>query len=97
MELFIAGLNRMTKVRLIRDGRFWWCEGVEFDYGAQGDNRAEALWNFKLGFQRTIELNLERGRSIDWIKDKWKWSRVIVKVPGPIVQRIERHSPKVGI
>lgn len=96
LKVYIAGFGA-TDVRIIRDGDYYWCEGIEYDYGAQGDDQMEALRNFTIGLERTIELNVERGRSIDWIKEKMAWSRVVVKVPGPIVQRIERHSPKVGI
>jgi hypothetical protein len=86
MTIYIDGFGR-TEVKLIRDGRSWWCEGVEYDYGAQGDNRAEALWHFKIGFQRTIQLNIERNGFMDWAK----WRRlpeVVVQVPGPIVERV---------
>lgn len=93
-NIYIDGLGR-TLVRFIRDGRFWVCEGVEFDYLAQGNNRAEAMYHFKIGFQSTIQQNIKKFGKMDW--DKWRWPKVVVKVPGPIVQRIERRSPKPGI
>ena len=91
-NIYIDGLGR-TPVRFIRDGRFWVCEGVEFDYLAQGDSKAEAMFHFKIGFQRTIQLNIEKFGKMDW--SKWKYPTFVVKVPGPIVQRIERHGPNV--
>jgi hypothetical protein len=92
LKTYIEGFGAVD-VRIIRDGDYSWCEGVEYDYGAQGDDHMEALRNFTIGLERTIELNKERGRSIDWIKKKMRWSGMTVKVPGPIVQRIEQFGP----
>jgi hypothetical protein len=89
INIYIDGLGR-TNVRFIRDGRFWVCEGVEYDYLAQGDNKAEALFHFKIGFQRTIQLNIERFGKFD--ESKWKRG-IEVKVPGLIVQRLKNVVP----
>ena len=80
-----------TNVRLIPDGNFWWCEGVDWDYGAQGDTRDQALINFKRGFERTIELNIKKFGKFD--KSKWKRG-ISVKVPDSIFQRIK--CPGIG-
>lgn len=94
MNLYIDGFGR-TEVKLIRDGRFWWCEGLEYDYGAQGNTRAEALTHFKIGFQRTIELRLERNGFVDWAK--WRrLPKVSVVIPDSVVERVLKmwsHRP----
>ena len=87
--VYIAGLGRM-KVSVEPDGKFWYAEGVEWDYGAQGDSVADAVFNFIVGFQATIKANVARFGKFD--KSKWKRG-ITVKVPGSIVQRLKNVVP----
>jgi hypothetical protein len=83
-EVYIIGLGEM-KVSIKPDGRFWYAEGVEWDYGAQGNTIADAAFNFIVGFQRTVILNMEKFGKFD--ASKWKRG-ITVKVPDFIVQRL---------
>lgn len=86
-NIFIDGLGR-TPVRLIRDGKYWWCEGVVFDYSAQGDNRAEAMFHFKIGFQATIRQNILRFGKMDWSK----WRIMKVKIPDFVIRKVRSRN-----
>ena len=55
-EIWVEGFGYMF-VTVIQDGNYWWAEGKEWDYHTQGDSVREALWNFKRGFECTIEIN----------------------------------------
>ena len=44
-------------VYVVPDSNFWFAQGVEIDYAAQGDSIDDAVQNFMTGLQRTIELN----------------------------------------
>lgn len=44
----------------VPDGRFWFTQGLEIDYGAQGDTAEEALEHFTKGLRMTIDLNLKK-------------------------------------
>ena len=93
LRVYVPGLGE-TNIEIVHEDDYYWCEGKEYDYGAQGDSQTEAIRNFTIGLARTIEVNKQRGRTIDWLR---LTNDFTVLVPGPIVQRIERHSPKVGI
>jgi hypothetical protein len=41
------------------DGPFWYADGVNVDYGAQGDTIEEAVHNFQEGLEATIKLQLK--------------------------------------
>jgi len=57
------------EVEVMPDGPYWYCEGVIWNYGAQGDSVAEAIEHFQIGLARTIELNKEmRGLEPDQIE-----------------------------
>jgi hypothetical protein len=53
------------RVYIIPDGRFWFAQGIEVDYGVQGDSVDEAKRYFEDGLERTVELNLERLGNVD--------------------------------
>lgn len=80
-------------VRVERDGNYWFAEGIDYDYASQGDTYREAIDNFQAGLQATVLHRIERHGSMDWNSMKWKQEAVVVRVPGPIVQRIERFGP----
>lgn len=53
--------SRLTKVMIaliVPDGRFYFAQGVEEDYGAQGDSVEEAKRNYLTGLQMTKELHM---------------------------------------
>ncbi len=51
---------------LIRpDGRFWYAQGLEIDYGAQGDTPEEAKVHFEKGLSGTIRLHLQKYGNIE--------------------------------
>lgn len=49
------------RVIILPDGKFWFAQGLEIDYGAQGDSIEDAKENFQQGFSATINLNLQNG------------------------------------
>ena len=55
------------------DGRFWFAEGMEVDYGAQGDTLEEAIKNFRTGLEATIKLNLDRLGHVKGLKKTRIW------------------------
>lgn len=77
----------------VPDGRFWFTTGKELDYGAQGDTKEEAVGNFKIGLQRTVELNIERFGHMDFIRrpnenPERLWATDIAE-PGATIETVE--------
>lgn len=48
------------KVLIVPDGQFFFAQGVEKDYAAQGNTVEEAKSNFTAGLEATKKLHLER-------------------------------------
>lgn len=46
-------------VHIVRDGDGWFAQGLEIDYGVQGDTVEEAKHNFEIGLEGTIDLHLK--------------------------------------
>ena len=53
------------RVFIVPDGRFWFAQGLEIDYGVQGDSPEEARKNFEDGLEATIDLHLRMYDSIE--------------------------------
>jgi hypothetical protein len=49
------------KVISVHDGNFWFTQGIEVDYGAQGNTMDESVTNFKHGLEATIRVRRSRG------------------------------------
>lgn len=50
-----------VKVVSVRDGESWFTQGVDVNYGAQGESIEESVSNFKLGLEATIRARRVRG------------------------------------
>ena len=83
----IDGLGTI-RVNVIRDGNFWFAEGEDFDYAAQGDSPDDAMENFVFGFEATIEANIAKFGKFDPEKFKWDHAKrgKQVKVPEEIIK-----------
>jgi hypothetical protein len=46
-------------VLIVPDGKFWFAQGLEIDYGAQGDSVEDAQENFQAGLLATIHQHLK--------------------------------------
>lgn len=53
------------RVLIIQDEDCWYAQGIEIDYGAQGDTPAEAKSHFEAGLFGTIDLNIKTYGSLD--------------------------------
>jgi hypothetical protein len=55
------------------DGPVWFVDGINVDYGAQGDTIEEAVHNFRDGLEATIKLQLERLGELRLRKPSTAW------------------------
>ncbi len=53
----VVGLGAI-KVLIVPDGEYWFAQGLEIDYSAQGDSVQAAQANFEIGLEATIEDHL---------------------------------------
>jgi hypothetical protein len=60
----VVGIGNL-RVLLVQDGNFWFAQGIEIDYGTQGDSIDEAKENFEHGLAASIDLNLKIHGNID--------------------------------
>lgn len=58
-----VGIN--LRVLIQPDGKFWYAQGLEVDYGAQGSTAEEAKTHFQKGLAGTIKLHLQKHGNID--------------------------------
>ena len=60
----VVGIGNL-RVLIVPDGKHWYAQGLEIDYGAQGDSIEDAQRNFERGLFSTIDLNLRINGNID--------------------------------
>lgn len=53
------------RVFIVPDGKFWFAQGLEIDYAAQGDSPEEAKKHFEEGLEATIDLHLRMYDNIE--------------------------------
>ena len=53
------------RVFIVPDGKFWFAQGLEIDYAAQGASVDEAKRNFEDGLEATIDLHLRMHGNIE--------------------------------
>src|ERR1035438_3401100 len=53
----LVGIGNL-RVFIIPDGKFWFAQGLEIDYAAQGNSIDEAKKYFESGLEETIDLHL---------------------------------------
>jgi hypothetical protein len=53
------------RVLILPDGKFWYAQGLEIDYGVQGSTMEEAKERFEEGIANTIQLHLQRYGNIE--------------------------------
>jgi hypothetical protein len=76
------------RVLLVPDGKFWFAQGLEIDYGAQGDDVAEARKNFEEGLYATIDLNLRMNGDID---------SLLVFAPSEVLREASRKRKSIQL
>lgn len=54
----VVGVGNL-RVVLIPDGKYWFAQGLEIDYAAQGDSVEDAQENFQNGLSATIHEHLK--------------------------------------
>lgn len=60
----VVGIGNL-RVLLVPDGKFWYAQGLEIDYGVQGDTPQEAKENFEKGLFATIDLHIQISGNVD--------------------------------
>jgi hypothetical protein len=65
------------------DDQFWFAQGLEINYGAQGDTPEEAKENFQLGLLATIDLHLRVYGDIE---------RLLKFAPRRVLQEAAKHK-----
>jgi hypothetical protein len=63
-EHHVAGILDLH-VLIVPDENFWFAQGLEIDYGAQGDSAEDAKEKFQQGLAKTINLNLQMHGNIE--------------------------------
>jgi len=64
----VVGIGNL-RVFILPDGPFWFAQGLEIDYGAQGDSVEDAKKNFEEGLEATIDLHLKIHGNIENLLD----------------------------
>jgi hypothetical protein len=62
----VVGLGNI-RVLLLPDGDGWFAQGLEIDYGAQGDTIEDAKTQFEHGLEATVEEHLRVNGNIDML------------------------------
>lgn len=73
------------RVRLTQEGDYWYAQGLEIDYVAQGDSIEAAKENFEIGLTSTLHENLKFHGSIE-----------PVLIPAPVEVWEERLNPEAS-
>jgi len=60
----VVGIGNL-RVFILPDGPFWYAQGLEIDYAAQGDSIEDAKMNFQVGLEATIDLHLKINGNIE--------------------------------
>ena len=75
-------------VLIVPDDKFWFAQGLEINYGAQGDTPEEAQENFQAGLLATIKQHL---RVHGHIKKLLKFA------PDEILNEAAEHKPSIKL
>jgi hypothetical protein len=81
----LVGIGNL-RVLIVPDGEFWYAQGLEIDYGAQGDTKEEAKINFQAGLYATIALQLTTNGNID---------EILKFAPDEILQEASRKKQSI--
>lgn len=73
-----VGIN--LRVLILPDGKFWFAQGLEVDYGAQGDTIEQAKEHFEQGLAGTVRLHIQKHGHIEKLlrgasAESWKEAR----------------------
>jgi hypothetical protein len=63
-EQHVVGIGNL-RVFILPDGPFWFAQGLEIDYAAQGNSIEDAKKNFENGLAATIDLHLKVHQNIE--------------------------------
>lgn len=74
------GIGINLRVVILPDGKFWYAQGLEVDYGAQGDSVEDAKKNFEQGLSGTAFLHVKKYGNIERLlkrasSEVWKEAR----------------------
>ena len=94
----VVGIGNL-RVFILPDGPFWFAQGLEIDYGAQGDSIEDAKKNFEDGLEATIDLHLKIYGNIESILEPAP-SGVLIEAARDLellelYTQVSRHSAKV--
>lgn len=64
----VVGIGNL-RVFILPDGPFWYAQGLEIDYGAQGNSIEDAKRNFEKGLEATVDLHLKTHGTIENLLD----------------------------
>ena len=65
----IVGIGNL-RVVILEENEFWYAQGIEIDYLAQGDSLEDVQKSFEIGLGATIRENLKKHESI-WPMLRW--------------------------
>lgn len=92
--------SRLTKFMtalIVPDGRFYFAQGVEEDYGAQGDSVEEAKRHYLKGLEMTKELHMRYFGETRFKRSPESLLKSLSDVPGVIVWEYSGPVPKAGL
>jgi hypothetical protein len=78
----VVGIGNL-RVLIVPDEKSWFAQGVEIDYGAQGDSVDDAKKNFERGFFETIDLHLRMHGNIE---------KFLVFPPSEVLREVARNK-----
>ena len=73
-------------VLIVPDDKFWFAQGLEINYGAQGDTVAEAQENFQTGLLATIKQHLRIHGNIE---------KLLKFAPSEILKEAAQHKSSI--
>jgi predicted RNase H-like HicB family nuclease len=75
-------------VLIVPDGKFWFAQGLQLDYCAQGDSIEDAKKNFEDGLEATIDLNLRMYDSIE---------NLLICAPSEVLKEALRNKESIRV
>jgi len=83
----MVGLGNI-KVIIVPDEKSWFAQGLEIDYGAQGDTPEDAKKNFQEGLGATIDLHLRMYGTIE---------KLLESAPPEVLQEASRNQERLEL
>jgi hypothetical protein len=83
----LVGIGNL-RVFIVRDGQFWFAQGLEIDYAVQGGSVDDAKKKFEIGLEKSIDLNLRMFGNIE---------KLLVPAPSEVLQEAARNKSKTQV